>query len=98
MRLLTDTCAAMKLFAFGNKLFQPGVLKSGDLVIHARVFNETRKWPPYKKQKYQSELKVLATVRATPNLNPNDPAEAGRIKEAIAATASALQLPIGSAD
>lgn len=62
MKLITDTCSAIKLLAFGNKLFASGVLPSGDLVFHSRVFRETRKWPTYKKDKYKTELQVLAQI------------------------------------
>lgn len=97
MRLLTDTCAAIKLAAFGDKLFKPGVLSNGDLALHPRVFNETRKWPPYKKEKYKSELALLATVKATPRLRPPSD-EIETLETIIFSTMDEIGFPIGAAD
>lgn len=98
MRLLTDTCAAMKLFALGDKLFKPGILKSGDLIIHPRVFNETKKWVPWKKEKYRAELKILAQIRSTPGLRPPDPKRVVTLQTIISATIDEIGTPIGAAD
>lgn len=68
-RLLTDTCAALKLLAI-EKIFTPGTLAKGDLVIHPCVFSETRLLPKEKREKYKSELGALQRVRATPGLKP----------------------------
>lgn len=62
MKLLTDTCSAIKLLAFGNKIFQPNALVSGDIIIHSRVFREVRKWDSSKKEKYKQELALLHVV------------------------------------
>ena len=97
MRLLTDTCAAIKLVAFGSKLFDPGVLKNGDLVLHPRVFNETRKWPPYKKEKYKEELAELAKIKATTGLRPTAD-EAETLNTIIFSTMDEIGSPIGAAD
>lgn len=97
MRLLTDTCAAIKLVAFGDKLFKAGVLSNGDLILHPRVFNETRKWPPYKKEKYKSELAMLASIKATSGLRP--PAgEIETLETIIFSTMDEIGSPIGAAD
>lgn len=97
MRLLTDTCAAIKLVAFGDKLFKSGVLSNGDLVLHPRVFNETKKWPPYKKEKYKVELAQLAQIKATTGLRP--PADEFDILESlIFSTMDEIGSPIGAAD
>lgn len=98
MRLLTDTCSAMKLLKFGEKLFKSGILKSGDLVIHPRVFNETNRWPKWKKDKYKNELETLAKIRATPGLRPNSPQQIQRLQDVIFATMESLGTSIGSAD
>ncbi|MCB1215029.1 MAG: hypothetical protein KDK66_06080 [Deltaproteobacteria bacterium] len=97
MRLLTDTCAAIKLLTFGSKLFTPGILRQGDLVLHPRVFRETRKWPPYKKEKYKAELAQLNKIKATAGLMlPLDKKETlGRL---IFATMDEIGSPIGAAD
>ena len=65
MKLITDTCSVIKLLAFGTKLFQKGLIPLGDLVIHSRVFRETRKWPREKKEKYKKELGLLSKTRTT---------------------------------
>lgn len=97
MRILTDTCAAIKLLAFGDKLFKSGVLTNGDLVLHPRVFNETRKWPPYKKEKYKVELAQLTQIKATTGLRP--PSDEFEIIESlIFSTMDEIGSPIGSAD
>lgn len=97
MRLLTDTCAAIKLAAFGDKLFKPGALSNGDLILHPRVFNETRKWPPYKKEKYKNELALLGAIKATPGLRP-PPDEIETLETIIFSTMDEIGSPIGSAD
>lgn len=98
MRLLTDTCSAIKLLALGNKLFAPNALSRGDLIIHPRVFNETRKWPSYKKTKYNAELTLLNSIRSTPNLRPANPNEVENLQTIITATMEQIGLSIGSAD
>lgn len=98
MRLLTDTCAAIKLVAFGEKLFKSGILKNGDLVLHPRVFNETRKWPPFKKDKYKSELECLAKIKASPGMKPQTRDETENLNAIIYATMDEISSPIGSAD
>jgi len=97
MRLLTDTCAAIKLVAFGDKLFKPGILSNGDLILHPRVFNETRKWPPYKKEKYKAELALLATIKATSGLRPSVD-EIETLETIIFSTMDEIGSPIGAAD
>jgi hypothetical protein len=67
-RLLTDTCAALKLAAFGEALFKPNSLPRGDLILHPLVFSETKKWHPTKKLQFEPEFKVLSLVRSTPGL------------------------------
>lgn len=67
-RLLTDTCAAIKLAALGDKLFEKGALPGGDLILHPKLFQETRKWPKDKKELYANELSILAKIRATSGL------------------------------
>ena len=97
MRLITDTCAAIKLVAFGDKLFRPGVLKNGDLVLHPRVFNETRRWPPYKKAKYKTELDQLQKIKAAVGLKP--PAdEVESLSTIISSVMDEMGTSIGSAD
>lgn len=97
MRLLTDTCAALKLAAFGITLFESGKLTSGDLVLHPIVFTETKKWLPFKKEKYKAELAILAKVRATPALRPpNEQLET--LETIIHSTMDELGLSIGKAD
>jgi len=98
MRLLTDTCSAMKLLAIGDKLFKAGVLKGGDLVLHPRVFAETRKWPVFKKEKYKDELFILHKMKQPTGLRPPSRAEAERLESIVVATMDELERPIGSAD
>lgn len=98
MRLLTDTCAAIKLLAFEDKLFKAGVLSNGDLILHPRVFNETKRWPSYKKEKYKQELECLGKIRATSGLRPSTPDETERLEAIIIATMDEIGSPIGSAD
>ena len=98
MRLLTDTCSAMKLLAFGDTLFRAGTLTKGDLLIHPRVFNETRRWPQFKKSKYKTELELLGKIRATPNLRPSSQNETDRLELIILATMDNVGISIGSAD
>jgi hypothetical protein len=97
MRLLTDTCAAIKLVAFGDKLFKAGLLTNGDLVLHPRVFNETRKWLPDKKEKYKRELELLLKIKATAGLKPPTD-EAETLNSIIFSTMDELGSPIGAAD
>ena len=63
MKLITDTCSVIKLLTFGSKLFQEGLIPLGDLVIHSRVFRETKKWPQEKKIKYEKELSLLPKIK-----------------------------------
>ena len=98
MRLLSDTCAALKLVAFGDKLFKPGVLSNGDLVLHPRIFNETKKWPPYKKKKYENELAQLLKIKSTPGLKPPTQDEADSLNSIIFSTMDEIGSPIGAAD
>ena len=97
MRLLTDTCAAIKLVTFGNKLFASGVLKRGDLVLHPRVFNETKKWPKFKKDLYKSELALFGQIRAAVGLRPPQ-ADIDILETLIFSSMDELGLPIGAAD
>jgi hypothetical protein len=70
-RLLTDTCSALKLLAL-EKLFKPGSLPLGDLILHPRVFNETKRWDAAYKSKYKDELESMGRIRATTDLRPPD--------------------------
>lgn len=70
VRLLTDTCAAIKLLIFGEKLFQKGALPSGNLILHPRVFNETARWESNRKLQFKAELETMAKIKATTGLRP----------------------------
>ena len=69
-RFLADTCAALKIAALGEKIFKAGALPLGDLILHPLLFQETKKWPPERKKKFDNEFSVLAKIRHTPNLLP----------------------------
>lgn len=66
--------------------------------LHPRVFNETRKWPPFKKEKYKEELELMNKIRATPNLRPTTADEMARLEVLIKAVLDEIGKPIGAAD
>jgi hypothetical protein len=63
-RLIADTCAALKLLGAGEIFFKDGARPIGKLVLHPRLFNETKRWTPAKKKKYQAELALAGKIRA----------------------------------
>lgn len=96
-RLLTDTCSALKLLALGDHLFKPGVFPLGDLIIHPRVLNETRRWDETRKTKYAKELAALSKIKATTDLRP-PPKSQQRQQLIIERTIEELGLSVGRAD
>lgn len=98
MKLITDTCSAIKLLAFGDKLFRPGVIQSGDLVIHSRVFRETSKWDKTKKQKYKVELALLAQIGNKGQSFAVPRSDSDAYLEILKATIEANSLSVGPGD
>ena len=96
-RLLADTCAALKLAALGEKIFKAGLLASGDLILHPLLFQETKKWTPERKKRFDKEFAVLAKVSFAVNLRPpKEKLEA--MLEAISMAQDAVGRRIGRVD
>ena len=96
-RLIADTCSALKLLAAGDKLFCPGVLGLGDIVIHQRFFNETKRWRLDRRDKYKNELALAARIKAAAGLSV--PAlEKGDIEFVLKCTVDEFNLSVGAAD
>lgn len=96
-RVITDTCSALKLLSVGKIIFEPGRLSLGDLVLHPRLFNETRRWDSARKERYKSELALAAQLRAAPGIAVHEP-DRSRIDVAIKATRDECSLSVGQAD
>ena len=96
-RVIADTCSALKLLAVGRVLFELGQLSLGDLVLHPRLFNETKRWDADKQLRYAPELKLAGEIRATAGIAVGDP-DRSRIEIAIKATRDACNLSVGQAD
>ena len=97
MRLLTDTCSALKLAALGISIFQKGTLPSGDLILHPALFRETKKWKPARKALYKTEFSILAQVKAEPNLRSSGHDLDVQV-EIVQLTAEVLGKTIGKVD
>lgn len=97
LRLLTDTCAALKLAAFGKKIFAAGSLPCGDLILHPELFGETKKWEEFRKQKYRSELELLNLIGPGSNLQV-DSKVYGRKKVLVQSTVDEAGLSVGRVD
>lgn len=96
-RLLADTCAALKLATLGEKIFKQGLLASGDLILHPLLFQETKKWAPERRKRFDKEFAILAKISFTVNLRPSkEKLEA--MLEAISMAQDAVNRRIGRVD
>jgi len=96
-RIICDTCSAIKLASFQQKLFTSGALSQGDVVLHPAVFAEIRKWKPVKKEKYKEQISELNKANSKQNLRPSkDDFETQEI--VVKATRDSLGLSVGRAD
>src|SRR5262245_19504990 len=92
-RVITDTCSALKLLGISKTIFETGRLKLGDLVLHPRLFNETKRWGKSKKERYKTELALAADLRAASNIVVQEP-DRSRIDVAIKATRDECNLSV----